>query len=54
MAKNMESEPLRENVYIALKELWADKGVQIAMEKRADYYLPDCAPQYIFICFKVF
>jgi hypothetical protein len=30
MAKHAETEPLREHVYIALKELWMDKGVQVS------------------------
>ncbi|KAI1719115.1 g-protein alpha subunit domain-containing protein [Ditylenchus destructor] len=49
MAKNAETEdPMRENVYTALKELWADKGVQASLgSHRAEFYVPDCAEHFL-------
>uniref|UniRef100_A0A915E7M7 Uncharacterized protein n=1 Tax=Ditylenchus dipsaci TaxID=166011 RepID=A0A915E7M7_9BILA len=48
MAKNAEmEEPMRQNVYTALKELWADKGVQAALARKADFYVPDCAEHFL-------
>uniref|UniRef100_A0A1I8BDC2 G-protein alpha subunit n=1 Tax=Meloidogyne hapla TaxID=6305 RepID=A0A1I8BDC2_MELHA len=45
MAKHAETEPMREHIYVALKELWADKGVQSAMNRKSEFYVPDCAQQ---------
>ncbi|CAK5019786.1 unnamed protein product [Meloidogyne enterolobii] len=45
MAKHAETEPMREHIYVALKELWTDKGVQSAMSRKSEFYVPDCAQQ---------
>ncbi|KAH7726181.1 CBN-GPA-1 protein [Aphelenchoides avenae] len=47
IGKNAESEPIRENVFFALKELWEDKGVQAALARRSEFYLADSAQHFL-------
>nr|CAD2168485.1 unnamed protein product [Meloidogyne enterolobii] len=47
MAKHAETEPMREHIYVALKELWTDKGVQSAMSRKSEFYVPDCAQHFL-------
>jgi hypothetical protein len=41
--KNKESDPINDAVYVAIKELTLDAGVQKAIERRNEFYLPDSA-----------
>lgn len=43
--KNKESDPIANAVYVAIKELTMDSGIQRAIERRNEYYLPDSALQ---------
>lgn len=54
MATNSEAEPMRENVYMALRDLWADKGVQAALERKSEFYVPDCAKQWVSFLWRIF
>ncbi|CAD6199905.1 unnamed protein product [Caenorhabditis auriculariae] len=42
-----EFRPLTEEVYKALRALWSDKGIQIAYERRDEFYLHDSAKYFL-------
>ncbi|KHN72193.1 Guanine nucleotide-binding proteinalpha-1 subunit [Toxocara canis] len=43
IAKKEELGPMTKEIYTAIKELWADKGVQVAFTRKDEYYLNDSA-----------
>ncbi|KAI6199079.1 Guanine nucleotide binding protein (G-protein) domain containing protein [Aphelenchoides besseyi] len=45
--KSQESNPINDNLYVAIKELTLDEGVRKALEHRNSFYLPDSAMHFI-------
>jgi hypothetical protein len=45
--KNKESDPINDTIYVAIKELTMDAGVQKAIERQREFYLPDSAMHFL-------
>jgi hypothetical protein len=43
--KNAEMEAISEEIYTGIKTLLADKGVQMAIQRKDEYYLQESAQQ---------